>query len=131
MKRTDTVDAPTDAAAEQSSPNDTNWLFARLSKGTLAALNRDQKEEIAKVINDPEWKRPPVNIRMSLPFFARRFFVTVIGGVEKRGPARRKHEAGRYPLRTIANIFFFVGIAMAFYIAAIVGLAFQSAIVEF
>ena len=44
---------------------------------------------------------------------------------------RRAKESHNYPLRTVANVFFFVGLATVFYMAAVIVLALQSAIVEF
>ena len=52
-------------------------------------------------------------------------------GAEKRSAERRDQERHHYPLRTAAKIFFFVGLATLFYMAAVIALALQSAIVEF
>ena len=56
---------------------------------------------------------------------------TYVGGAEKRSAERRDQERHHYPLRTAAKIFFFVGLATLFYMAAVIALALQSAIVEF
>lgn len=80
---------------------------------------------------DSAWKRSPVDIRFTLPFFGRKFYVTVVSGAEKRSPDRRAEERHHYPLRTVANVFFFIGLATLFYMAAVIALALQSAIVEF
>jgi hypothetical protein len=74
------------------------------------------------VIDDPSWSRPPVNIRFSLPLFFRRYYVTVVGGAEQRGPDRRTLERHQYPLRTAANFFFFIGLATLFYVLVILGM---------
>ncbi|MBT5837789.1 MAG: hypothetical protein HOH80_02225, partial [Rhodospirillaceae bacterium] len=71
------------------------------------------------------------NIRFSLPGLGRRYFLTVVGGEEKRSTERRAHEKHRYPLRTAANIFFFVGIAAVFYLIGIVAVALQTSLVAF
>ena len=55
----------------------------------------------------------------------------MVGGQEKRTAERRAHDHHRYPLRTVANIFFFIGLATAFYAAALVALAMFSAVIEF
>lgn len=85
-------------------------------------------DEAAK---DPSWSRSPVNIRFSLPFFSRKYYVTIVSGAERRGPERRAEERNKYPLRTVANVFFFVGLATIFYVLAVFVLALQSAIIEF
>ncbi len=106
-------------------------LFDRLPERVMDTLSTEQKEAIHLASEDPAWKRSPVDIRFTLPFFGRKFYVTVVSGAEKRSPVRRAEERHHYPLRTIANVFFFIGLATLFYTAAIVALALQSAIVEF
>jgi hypothetical protein len=76
------------------------------------------------------WRRHPVDIRFSLPFFGGWFYVAILSGPERRSAERRARERHRYPLRTVANVFFVVGIAAAFYAVALVVLAFASSIVE-
>jgi hypothetical protein len=108
-----------------------NWLFKRLPPWVMDTLNSEQKEAIHAVITDPAWQRHVVNIRVSLPFFKQRFYITVVGGEEKRDAGRRAKERYQYPLRTFANAFFIVGAATVFYAIALVALAFQASIVEF
>jgi len=108
-----------------------NWLFERLPAWVVDTLTAEQKEAIHKIIADPAWKRPPVNIRFTVPFIHKQFYVTVVSGEEKRSSQRRRHDRHSYPLRTAANVFFFIGIATVFYVAAVVVLAIQSAIIEF
>lgn len=74
---------------------------------------------------------PPINIRLSIPFFGRRYFVTIVGGEGRRSAKRRAIEKHKYPLRTAANIFFAVGVATLFYVAALFGLALHGVIFEF
>jgi hypothetical protein len=107
-----------------------NWLFERLPAWVVDTLTAEQKEAIHKVIEDPSWKRPPVNIRFTVPIIHKRFYVTVVSGEEKRSVERRRHDRHSYPLRTAANVFFFIGIATVFYMVAVVLLALQSAIIE-
>lgn len=106
-------------------------LFERLPEWVVDTLSVEQKEAIHLAAEDPAWKRSPVDIRFTLPFFGRKFYVTVVSGAEKRNPKRRAEERHHYPLRTVANVFFFIGLATLFYMAAVIALALQSAIVEF
>lgn len=106
-------------------------LFERLPEWVVDTLSTEQKEAIHKAADDPAWKRSPVDIRFTIPFFGKKFYVTVISGAEKRSPERRNQERHHYPLRSAANIFFFIGLATFFYMAAVIALALQSAIVEF
>ena len=108
-----------------------NWLFKRLPPWVMDTLTNDQKAAIHDAVTDPSWQRHVVNIRVSLPFFKQRFYITVVGGEEKRDAERRASERHRYPLRTLANVFFFIGAATVFYAIALIALAFQATLVEF
>ncbi len=48
----------------------------------------------------------PVNIRLSIPFFRRRYYLTVIGGTEQRSAERLAEEREKHPLATTANMIF-------------------------
>jgi hypothetical protein len=108
-----------------------NWLFERLPEWVMDTLSNEQKEAIHEAVENPSWKRPPVNIRFTVPFFKSKFYVTVVGGEEKRNVERRAQEHHKYPLRTVANVFFFIGLGTLFYMLAVFLLAMQSAIIEF
>ncbi len=100
-----------------------DWLFARLPDWVIDTLSNDQKEAIHQAATDPSWTSPPINIRFSVPLFTRRYFLTLVGGEEKRSLDRRSRERNRYPMRTAANIFFFIGLAAIGYIVALAGFA--------
>lgn len=68
------------------------------------------------VTNADGWRRHPVDIRLSLPMLGKRMFLTLVGGIEKRGPERLKEDRVRYPLKTRSNIMFFVGLAVVLYL---------------
>ena len=46
----------------------------------------------------------PVNIRLTIPFVPRPFFLAVIAGPERRGAARRRLERARHPVATWGNL---------------------------
>ena len=131
MQPGDHVQAESNPAGGAVRAAQANWLFQRLPPWVVDTLSTEQKEAIHPVVSDPSWSRHVVNIRLSLPFLRQRYYVTVVGGEERRDGTRRAHDRSRYPLRTAANVFFFIGIATVFYAVALVVLAFSSAIVEF
>ena len=47
-----------------------------------------------------------VNIRLSIPLFARRYYLTVIAGKELRSTERLAEEREKHPLATTANMIF-------------------------
>ena len=94
-------------------------LFARLPAWVTTTLTAEQKEAIRKAVCDPALRHPPVNIRLSLPVFGRRYFLTVIGGTERRSPERRAQEKRRYPVRTVSNFVFFLFLGALIYALSI------------
>ncbi len=99
-------------------------LFARLPAWVMDTLTAEQRDAIQQAVCDPSLRHPPINIRFALPAFGRRYFLTVIGGVERRGTRRRAQERTKFPLRTVANILFFIFLGVLIYalsIASILG----------
>lgn len=77
------------------------------------------------------WARHhPVDIRLSVPFLGRRFYLTIVSGGEKRDQERRARDRHHYPVRTASNVFFFIGTGAAFYAVALIIMAFASSIIE-
>ena len=99
------------------------WLFMRLPEWVVDSLTSRQKMAIDSAVGTRAWSRPPVNIRFSLPFLTRRYYVTIVSGEEKRPPTRLADERAEYPLRTLANAFFFVGVLTVTYVVVLMGLS--------
>ncbi len=106
-------------------------LFARLPPRVMDTLTVEQRDAIHQAGCDPSLRHPPVNIRFSLPAFGRRYFVTIIGGVERRDAQRRAQERTRHPLRTIANFLFFLFLGALIYVLSIASLLLHSSFVNF
>ena len=72
-------------------------------------------------LTGPSSSRPyPVNIRLTIPFLPRSFFITIVAGPERRTPERRREERRRHPLATTGNLATFVGGWVLLLIAAAV-----------
>lgn len=106
-----------------------NWMFARLQPAIFDSLTEQQKLALHEAVTGSA-SGPPVNIRLTAPLGRRRFYLTILSGLEKRGGDRRRHERARYPLRTVANFFFAIGFAVAFYALALVALALFASVLE-
>lgn len=76
------------------------------------------------------WVSHPIDIRISLPFFHRRFYFTIVAGQERRRTERRHEDRQAYPLATAGNVMFTLGLATLFAVAALALLVAQSAIIE-
>lgn len=105
-------------------------LLLRLPDEVVDILTEEQKERLTRVHVDDAWRRHPVDVRMSVPWFGKRFYMTVIAGEEKRGRGRRDLDKSKYPVHTIGNLFFFLGIATLFYLIAIFGMFFYSGVLR-
>ncbi len=112
MANPDTMDALEYALQADS-------LFARLPAWVMDTLTAEQRDAIHQAVCDPSLRHPPINIRFSLPAFGRRYFLTIIGGVERRGAQRRTHERTKYPPRTVANFLFFIFLGVLIYALSI------------
>ncbi len=94
-------------------------LFARLPAWVIDTLTAEQRDAIHEAVYDPSLQRPPVNIRFSLPVFGRRYFLTIIGGAERRGAQRRAQERTKFPLRTVTNFLFFLVLGVLIYVLSV------------
>ncbi len=112
MANPDTMDALEYALQADS-------LFARLPAWVMDTLTAEQRNAIHQAVCDPSLRHPPINIRFSLPAFGRRYFLTIIGGVERRGAQRRTLERTKFPPRTAANFLFFIILGVLIYALSI------------
>ena len=82
--------------------------------------------------DDPTiWVSHPIDIRLSLPFIASRFYFTIVAGREKRRPDRRLNDRADYPLMTFGNALFGLGVTTLFTIVAVTFIIMRSSIIEF
>ncbi len=106
-------------------------LFARLPARVMDTFTAEQREAIHKAVCDPSLRHPPVNIRFGLPVFGRRYFLTIIGGAERRGPRRRADDRKKHPLRTIANFLFFLFLGALIYVLSVASILLHRSFVNF
>ncbi len=110
---------------------DDNWLVSRLPEQVADSLTAEQRHALHDAVTTPTPGRPPVNLRFSVGAAGWRVYVAVMAGVERRNADRRAVERTRHPLHTLGNVFFAVGLAVLFLLAAFLAIALQSAILEF
>ena len=66
-------------------------------------------------------RRPPVDIRLSVPFIWRRFFFVLLAGSERRSPERLSRERVKHAIWTVANVCTVVFLTL-FLIPAVIGM---------
>lgn len=110
---------------------DVNWLLSNLPADVLGSFTAEQRAALWTAAHTPSWRRYPVNIRIGLPWFGQRFFLTIVGGLDRRNPERRMRERRLHPLRTLGNLGFMAALAAFFYATALTLAFVASAVVEF
>lgn len=106
-------------------------LLDRIPPDVAESFTEEQRAALYQAIKPASWRRHPVNIRLSFPILGERYFITVVSGYEKRSGERLSRERRMFPLRTIGNMLFLLGVGAAFYVAAAAGLVLFSNLIEF
>lgn len=106
-------------------------LLDRIPPEVAESFTPEQRAALWNAVKPVTWRRHPVNIRLSFPIVGGRFFLTVVGGPEKRADQRRERERRMFPLRTMGNILFLLGVGGAFYVTAVLGIVLFSKLIEF
>ncbi|MGB0747217.1 MAG: hypothetical protein ACPGO3_00590 [Magnetospiraceae bacterium] len=105
-------------------------LLTQLPQEVTLGLSERQKTALARALREAP-RRHPVNIRLTLPFFGRRYFLALVAGSESRGPQRRARDRAENPVTTLPNMLFFLGIVTVFYVSALIFFLIHSALIEF
>ncbi len=84
-------------------------VLARLPQDIRAGLTAEQLAELDGALDFEDPAQHLVNLRVTLFGWA---YLTILGGRERRSPARRVEERKRHPLRSPGNIAFLVGVAI-------------------
>lgn len=106
-------------------------LLDRVPPDVAASFTEEQRAALYQAIKPASWRRHPVNIRLSFPILGERYFITVVSGYEKRSYERLARERRMFPLRTLGNVLFLLGVGAAFYMAAVTALVVFSNLIEF
>ncbi|WP_052716011.1 hypothetical protein [Magnetospira sp. QH-2] len=115
----------------ETETQDFDLLITRLPAQVVDSLDDDQKTAIHQVVTESTWRTHPIDIRYSLPFFGRRYYLTVVAGEEKRTPQRRQVHEDAPSRLSLGNLLFVMGVGSLFFMALLAALALQSALVEF
>ncbi len=72
----------------------------------------------------------PINVRISIPLPFGRYYLTIVGGKERRSPTRREEERRKHPLVTTGNILFLglLGLITGLALSTVFQLAARSAL---
>lgn len=106
-------------------------LLSRLPADIFESLSPEQRAALWAAAHQPSWRRYPVNIRMAVPWFGRRLFVTLVAGADRRNQERLLRERRLHPLRTFGNVLFLVFLIIFLHALAFGLIFLLSAVVEF
>lgn len=97
----------TDVTFERTTPNRRMVRLMENLPGEMRASFSDaQRAALSDALNSRTWRRQSVDIRLSFPLLANRYFMTIEAGRERRPGLRRKAERFFHPLGTIGNTLF-------------------------
>ncbi|MBR8838627.1 MAG: hypothetical protein DSM106950_32660 [Stigonema ocellatum SAG 48.90 = DSM 106950] len=82
---------------KKSAKNDDfmQWFSTNIPPQTAATFNKAQLTALKQVFSERVPKRHAVDIRMSIPFFIRGFYVVLLLGKEKRSKERLSNEISK------------------------------------
>ena len=69
-----------------------------------ASLTDHQRDALVASAEKCGWTKHPADIRLSVPFFKKSFYLVLLAGEERRSKERLATERKRYPIATIANL---------------------------
>ena len=89
-------------------------LLGPMDPEVARSFTESQLRELERVLTAPSSARLPVDIRISVPFLRRRFFITVLAGPERRSAERLREERAKHALWTFWNVCCFVFLLVLF-----------------
>ncbi len=79
-------------------------LLANMPPDVASSFTDAQLSYVEQAIENRPPRDHPVDIRLSIPLFSRRFYLVFLFGREIRSPARRERERARRLLWTFGNV---------------------------
>jgi hypothetical protein len=89
-------------------------LLGPMDPAIARSFTEDQVRELERVLAAAPARRLPIDIRITVPFFRRGFFITFLAGPEHRSAERLKEERAKHALWTVANVCCFVFLFVLF-----------------
>jgi hypothetical protein len=109
-------------AAQASRGTIRDRLLGPMDREVALSFTENQIRELERVLVAAPARRLPVDIRITVPFFRRAFFITVLAGPERRSRERLREERGKHALWTFANLCCFAFLLVLF-VPTVIGLA--------
>lgn len=79
-------------------------VIDRIPPDTIATFSDKQLEELQQAFQYFSWKKHPVDVRLSIPFFGHGFYLVMLAGPEKRSVQRLKSDDPCYLQKTVTAL---------------------------
>ncbi|MBD1866167.1 hypothetical protein H6F95_02380 [Cyanobacteria bacterium FACHB-471] len=100
-------------------------FLAHVPPQTAETFTVAQVEALKQACSQLNWKKHPVDIRLSVPVPFNRFYLVLLAGPERRSPQRLQTEFRKYPVWTTTNM---MAIAVAIGLILLSSLGLQKAL---
>lgn len=100
------AEAPEASAGADAGSRAAERLLAALPAGVRDGLTAEQRDALLSAARELAWSKHATDIRLSIPFIGKRYYLVLLGGEERRDAARLRRERGKHPLATLTNIVF-------------------------
>ena len=96
-------------------------LLGPMESWVANSFTEAQLLELERILAAPASSRLPIDLRLTVRFFRRRFFLTFLAGTERRSAERLKEERAKHRLWTLANVSFLIFLLVLF-VPTVIGL---------
>ena len=86
-------------------------LMELLDPADRESFSPEQRAALADATSRYRWDRHPTDLRLSIPWFRRRFYFVFLAGEERRDRSRRQAERRYFPIATWGNVLVISGLA--------------------
>lgn len=100
-------------------------FLAHVPPQTAETFTVAQVEALKQACSQLNWKKHPVDIRLSVPVLFQRFYLVILAGPERRSRQRLQMESRKYPVWTTTNT---MAIAVVFGLILLSALGLQKAL---
>lgn len=83
-----------------------NRFLKRFPEEVANSFTGDQLQAMRAALQTTQWRRHPVDIRLTLPLLWKKFYVVLVAGPEQRSQQRRTQDRDKNPVWTLPNLLF-------------------------
>lgn len=81
-------------------------FLKNLPENVASSFNAEQLQAMQNALQATQWRRHPVDIRLTVPLLWKKFYVVLVAGPERRSQQRLRSDRSKNPIWTFRNVFF-------------------------